>query len=288
MFEQHLLQTRRQFFEGAGLRLGGAALAMLAGQTAMPRAANAATATGSVHPALPGLPHHPPKAKAMIYFHMNGGPSQLDSWDYKPGLQEYFDKDLPPSVQGGQRLSTMTSGQSRFPVAPSKFKFEQRGNAGIWVNTDLLPHTANIVDEITLVKTVNTNAINHDPACTFVFTGSEIPGKASMGSWLAYGLGSENNDLFSPNPIHTDTNRHGGMLGGISSGMPIVCRVAIKPTSSIPRSQKTVTTAGEPTEILVRGRHDPCLLPRFVPMGEAMMALVLVDHLLRAKCSKLN
>lgn len=99
--------------------------------------------------------------------------------------------------------------------------------------------------------------------------------------------GSENNDLFSPNPIHTDTNRHGGMLGGISSGMPIVCRVAIKPTSSIPRNQKTVTRSGEPTEILVKGRHDPCLLPRFVPMGEAMMALVLVDHLLRAKCSKL-
>ncbi|MBL8866738.1 MAG: chorismate synthase [Planctomycetia bacterium] len=100
--------------------------------------------------------------------------------------------------------------------------------------------------------------------------------------------GSENNDLFSPNPIHTDTNRHGGMLGGISSGMPIVCRVAIKPTSSIPRNQKTVTRSGEPTEILVKGRHDPCLLPRFVPMGEAMMALVLVDHLMRSKCSKLT
>ncbi|QEL18181.1 chorismate synthase [Limnoglobus roseus] len=100
--------------------------------------------------------------------------------------------------------------------------------------------------------------------------------------------GSENNDLFSPNPIHTDTNRHGGMLGGISSGMPIVCRVAIKPTSSIPRSQKTVTRSGEPTDILVRGRHDPCLLPRFVPMGEAMMALVLIDHLLRSRSSKLK
>ncbi len=100
--------------------------------------------------------------------------------------------------------------------------------------------------------------------------------------------GSENNDIFAPNaPIRTETNRHGGMLGGISSGMPIVCRVAIKPTSSIPRSQRTVTRTGEPTEILVRGRHDPCLLPRFVPMGEAMIALVLVDHLLRAKASKL-
>ncbi len=98
--------------------------------------------------------------------------------------------------------------------------------------------------------------------------------------------GSENNDIYMPN-FHTETNRHGGMLGGISSGMPIVCRVAIKPTSSIARSQRTITRAGEPTEILVRGRHDPCLLPRFVPMGEAMIALVLIDHLLRAKTSKL-
>ena len=100
--------------------------------------------------------------------------------------------------------------------------------------------------------------------------------------------GSEGNDVFAPNPIHTLTNRHGGMLGGISSGMPVVCRVAIKPTSSIPRTQQTVTRAGEPTDILVKGRHDPCLLPRFVPMGEAMVALVLVDHMLRATTSRLD
>ncbi len=100
--------------------------------------------------------------------------------------------------------------------------------------------------------------------------------------------GSENNDLYAPNPIHTETNRHGGMLGGLSSGEPIICRVAIKPTSSIPRSQKTVTRTGEATDIIVKGRHDPCLLPRFVPMGEAMMALVLIDHLLRSKSSRLS
>ncbi len=115
--------------------------------------------------------------------------------DYKPKLVEYFDKDLPPSVRGEQRLSTMTSGQTRFPVAPSKFKFEQKGQSGIWANVDLMPHTSKIVDEITLIKTVSTNAINHDPACTFVMTGSEVPGKASIGSWLSYGLGSENDDL---------------------------------------------------------------------------------------------
>jgi hypothetical protein len=148
-----------------------------------------------VHPALSGLPHFAPKAKAIIYLHLNGGPPQHDTWDYKPKLAEFFDKDLPPSVQGGQRLSTMTSGQTRFPVAPTKFKFEQMGQSGMWMNTELMPFTSKIVDDITLIRSVHTNAINHDPACTFVMTGSEIPGKASIGSWLAYGLGSENNDL---------------------------------------------------------------------------------------------
>ena len=105
---------------------------------------------------------------------------------------------------------------------------------------------------------------------------------------VATARGSQNNDLYLPGPVRTATNRHGGMLGGLSSGAPIVCRVAIKPTSSIPRTQATVTRAGEATEILVRGRHDPCLLPRFVPMGEAMMALVLVDHWLRNKSAKLE
>ncbi len=190
LLEYHRNLTRRQFFGDVGLRLGGAALAMMLQNTAQ-----AAATSGRVHPPLPGLPHFKPKAKSIIYMHMNGGPSQIDTWDYKPKLGEFFDKDIPPSIQGGQRLSTMTSGQSRFPVAPSKFKFERMGKAGTWVNTDLLPYTSKIVDDITVVKTVNTNAINHDPACTFVMTGREVPGYASIGSWLAYGLGSENNDL---------------------------------------------------------------------------------------------
>lgn len=191
-FEYQVHQTRRHFFGDSGLRLGGLAMAAMG----LSNGAIASDASSTaVHPALPGLPHFKPTAKAIIYLHMNGGPSQLDLWDYKPGLKDYFDKDLPASVQGGQRLSTMTSGQTRFPCAPSKFKFEQKGQCGTWVNTDILPHTAKIVDDITLIKTINTNAINHDPACTFVMTGSEVPGKASLGSWLAYGLGSENNDL---------------------------------------------------------------------------------------------
>ncbi|MFM8734524.1 MAG: DUF1501 domain-containing protein [Pirellulales bacterium] len=188
------LQTaiaRRAFLRNAGGSPGAAALGLLA-----PRPAAAVpAAAGRVHPALPGFPHHPPRAKRLIYIHANGGPSQLDLWDHKPGLKDHFDKDIPPSIRGDQRLSTMTSGQGRFPVAPSKFRFEQKGQCGRWVCTDLLPYTAEIVDDIALVKTVHTNAINHDPACTFVMTGAEVPGKASIGSWLSYGLGSENDDL---------------------------------------------------------------------------------------------
>jgi hypothetical protein len=195
--EQDLLfRTRRQFFGDVGLRFGGLALAMLVGQTARSASASSgATAVERVHSPLPGFPHHRPRAKAVIYLHMNGGPSQIDTWDHKPKLAEFFDKDLPPSVQGGQRLSTMTSGQTRFPCAPSKYTFKQSGQCGRWVNTDLLPHTAKIVDDIAVIKTVHTNAINHDPACTFVMSGNEIPGRPSIGSWISYGLGSENNDL---------------------------------------------------------------------------------------------
>ncbi len=189
-FLQHM--NRRQFFAGAGLGVGSIALALMGG---MPGMLHAATKKGDrVHPALPGFPHFAPKAKRLIYLHMNGGPSQLDTFDYKPKLAEYFDKDLPESVRKGQRITTMTSGQARLPVAPSKFKFAQHGKCGMWVS-ELLPHTAKLVDDIALIKTVSTNAINHDPACTFVMTGSELPGKASLGSWLSYGLGSENNDL---------------------------------------------------------------------------------------------
>jgi hypothetical protein len=189
--EQHLNLTRRQFFGATGVRLGGAALALLAGNATR---ASEVKPVERIHPPLPGFPHHTPKAKAVIYLHTNGGPSQLDTFDYKAKLIEQFDKDLPESIRNGQRITTMTSGQARFPVAPSMFKFKQYGDCGMWVS-ELLPHTARWVDEFALVKSVHTHAINHDPACTFVMTGSETPGKPSIGSWLSYGLGSESNDL---------------------------------------------------------------------------------------------
>lgn len=187
--------TRRQFFAGAGLAMGGIAMNLLAPRLRAAATMNPADAPNArVHPPLAGFPHFAPRAKRIIYLHMNGGPSQLDTFDHKPGLQQYFDQDLPDSIRQGQRITTMTSGQSRFPVAPSIFKFAQHGQCGAWVS-ELLPWTAKIVDELAIVRSVHTNAINHDPACTYLMTGSEIPGKASIGSWLSYGLGSENNDL---------------------------------------------------------------------------------------------
>ena len=138
--EHHVQMTRRRFFGDVGLRMGGVALGLLsAGRDG--RLMGAGAALGSpvgpadrVHPPLPGLPHFAPKARAIIYLHMNGGPTQLDTWDHKPGLLGYFDKNLPDSVRMGQRLSTMTSGQDRFPVAPSRFAFRQHGKCGTWVN----------------------------------------------------------------------------------------------------------------------------------------------------------
>lgn len=183
--------NRRQFLGNTGIRLGGLGLGLCAASSL--NAAGTASST-RMHAALPGLPHFAPKADSIIYLHMNGGPAQIDMWDYKPKLAEFYDQDLPETIRKGQRITTMTSGQTRLPVAPSMFKFNQHGQCGTWVS-ELLPHTANCVDDIALVKSVHTNAINHDPACTFVMTGSEVPGKPSLGSWLSYGLGSESNDL---------------------------------------------------------------------------------------------
>jgi len=188
--EYHQLQNRRQFFQGAGLKMGGIALAQLLGQRAVAKAAPAT----QMHPAMPGLPHFAPKAKNLIYLHMNGAPSQIDLFDHKPRLTNYFDQELPASVRNNQRITTMTSGQKRFPVAPSKFKFKRCGESGIEMS-ELVPHMHSIADDIAMIRSVHTDAINHDPACTFVMTGSEVPGKPSLGSWLSYGLGSENQNL---------------------------------------------------------------------------------------------
>ncbi len=189
--EYHYLQSRRQFFQGAGLKVGSIALAQLLAQKSL---AATTPAEKDIHPPLPGLPHFAPRAKNLIYLHMNGAPAQQDLFDHKPQMEKFFDKELPDSVRNGQRITTMTSGQKRFPVAPSKFAFEPCGQSGILMS-ELVPYMKGIADEITMIKSVHTEAINHDPACTFVMTGSEVPGRPSLGSWLSYGLGSESQNL---------------------------------------------------------------------------------------------
>jgi hypothetical protein len=188
--ELELALTRRHFFGLASTGIGTAALASLMEPEAFGAPAGDASANGG----LPGLPHFAPKAKRVIFLHQSGGPSQVDLFDYKPVLKKYQGAELPSSIRMGQRITGMTSGQSSLPVASSIFGFKQYGNSGAWLS-ELIPHHGKIVDDIAIIKTVNTDAINHDPAITFIQTGFMQPGRPSMGSWISYGLGSENHDL---------------------------------------------------------------------------------------------
>ncbi len=188
--EKRLQITRRHFFGLNATGIGTAALASLLGQNLRGAAVQPAVSQSG----LPGLPHFAPKAKRVIYLFMSGGPSQMELFDYKPGLKEHRGTDLPDSIRKGQRLTGMTATQSSFPVVDSQFTFARHGNSEAWVS-NLLPHTAKIVDDLCFVKSVHTEAINHDPAVTFFMTGSQIAGRPSMGAWVSYGLGSENKNL---------------------------------------------------------------------------------------------
>ena len=196
--EAELLMTRRQLFGRTTLGIGTAALSRLLSVGGIASIAGLAEAFGGDqgHHGLAGIPNFAPKAKRVIFLFMSGGPSQLDLFDYKPKLAEMFNKDLPDDIRRGQRITTMTSGQTRFPIAPSKYKFKKydNGSDGVFVS-ELLPHTASVVKELCVVKSMWTEAINHDPATTFIQTGSALPGRPSMGSWLSYGLGSLNENL---------------------------------------------------------------------------------------------
>jgi hypothetical protein len=183
------LSSRRQFFTRTSMGLGAAALASLLNDDAPAATADAAKIGG-----LPGLPHFAPKAKRVIYLFQSGAPSQLDLFDYKPGLASRRMQDLPDSVRMGQRLTGMTAAQKSFPIAPSMFKFAQHGKSGAWLS-EVMPHVAEVADELCFVKSLYTEAINHDPAVTFITTGHQIAGRPSIGAWMSYGLGSENRDL---------------------------------------------------------------------------------------------
>jgi hypothetical protein len=172
--------NRRVFLARTGLGVGTLALGSLLARD-QARAA-------------PAGPHFPPKARRVIYLFQSGAPSQLDLFDHKPELRQRRGLDLPASIRMGQRITTMTSGQKRLPVAPSVFQFARHGRSGAWLS-ELLPHTAAVADDLCFIRSMQTEAINHDPAITFVQTGSQIAGRPSMGAWVAYGLGSANQDL---------------------------------------------------------------------------------------------
>jgi hypothetical protein len=179
------LETRRQFFGKSATGIGGAALASLIGQDS---ALGASTELGTKRF------HHQPKAKRAIYLFMSGAPSQIDLWDNKPEMAKWYDKDLPDEIRDGQRLTTMTSKQARFPIAPSIYEFQKHGQSGTEVS-ELLPHTAKMVDDLAVVRSMWTEAINHDPAITYIQTGNQVPGRPSLGAWLSYGLGNDNENL---------------------------------------------------------------------------------------------
>lgn len=201
-FQEHQLdQTRRYFFGKTATGIGSAALAGLLGRD---------FALADEKMGLPNFPNFAPKAKRIIYLFQSGAPSQLDLFDYKPGLRKHFDQELPDSVRKGQRLTGMTAGQKRFPVAPTTMSFAQHGHSGAWLS-DKLPHIAEVADELCFIKSMHTEAINHDPAITFFQTGSQIAGRPSLGSWLSYGLGSMNKDLPAfVSMVSTGTGRPGG------------------------------------------------------------------------------
>ncbi|MGH9667974.1 MAG: DUF1501 domain-containing protein, partial [Bryobacteraceae bacterium] len=189
--EYALAMTRRHFFSRTSAGIGVAALASLLEPSLF------AEIGSQIDPktgGLVGLPHFPPTAKHVIFLHQSGGPSQMDLFDYKPKLKDRQGAELPASIRMGQRITGMTSGQSTLPVASSIFKFKQYGTSGAWLS-ELLPRLGGVADDIAILKTVNTDAINHDPAITFIQTGSQQPGRPSMGSWISYGLGSENQNL---------------------------------------------------------------------------------------------
>ncbi|MCB8933301.1 MAG: DUF1501 domain-containing protein [Fimbriimonadaceae bacterium] len=237
--EAELLMTRRQLFGRTALGLGTAALGRLLAIGGLGGLAALAEAQGQ---GLPGMPNFAPKAKRVIYLFMSGGPSQLDLWDYKPKLKELYNAELPDAVRRGQRITTMTSGQTRFPIAPTIYKFDRHDNGGdgAWVS-ELLSHTAGVVNELCVIKSMWTEAINHDPATTFIQTGSQLPGRPSMGAWLSYGLGSMNENLPTYVVLHSKVSSN-------------------KPNQAVyPRLWGTGFLPSEHQGIALRSQGDPVL-----------------------------
>ena len=207
------LMNRRRLLSRTAGSIGAAALASLMDQEVSADSGVRRQSTGG----LTGLPHFAPKARRVIFLFQSGAPSQIDLFENKPKLSELHGTELPDSVRQGQRITEMTQSQKSFPCASSIFKFKQHGKCGAWIS-EVLPHTASVVDEIAIIRSVNTEAINHDPAITFINTGTQQLGKPSMGSWLSYGLGSESRDL----PAYIVMISQGT---GLAGGQPLFSRL---------------------------------------------------------------
>ncbi|RLS38403.1 MAG: DUF1501 domain-containing protein [Planctomycetota bacterium] len=274
-----LALTRRHFFSQGSHAMGWAALSSLMGKYAL-GADNPANPLGAVttNQAAAG-PHFPGKCKNIIYLHMVGGPPQMDLYDYKPKMQDFYDKDLPESIRNGQRLTTMTSGQARFPIAPSKFKFKQHGKSGMWVS-ELLPYTASMVDDMSFIRSMNTEAINHEPAITYIQTGNQVTGRPCLGAWTSYGLGSLNRNLptfvvMVARPTNQEQMQaisarlwQSGYLPGEhagvsfrSSGDPILY-LNNPPGVSTDLRRRTLDSMRDLNQITLDGLHDPETLTR--------------------------
>ena len=265
------LLSRRDFFTRGRNLLGGAALSSLVGNTLVNQALadNVTSSHGQ-----PFNTHHLPKAKRVIYLHMVGGPSQMDLFDYKPKMADWYDKELPESIRQGQRLTTMTSGQSRFPIAPSKYNFTQEGACGMWLNTELLPRLAQKADEICWMRSLHTEAINHEPAIAAMQTGNQIVGRPCLGSWASYGLGSDNENLPSfVVLVATPSNREqeqaisarlwsAGYLSGKHAGVSFrskgdpILYINNPPGVSRDIRRKTIESLNELNELQYEALHD--------------------------------
>lgn len=205
MLERQMLINRRHFFGRTSAGIGGLALGSLLNRSVVAEEAEQRNAIGG----LVDLPHFAPKAKRVIYLFQSGGPAQMDLFDYKPGLKEKFGQEVPKSIYPDERKTTMSSAQAKFATAPSVFKFRQHGKSGQWIS-ELLPNMSQIADDMCIVRSMYTEAINHDPAITFFQTGSQIPGRPSIGAWLTYGLGSLTENL----PAFVAMSSRGSGKGG--------------------------------------------------------------------------
>ena len=245
--EHELLLTRRHFFGRTSTGIGTAALASLLAEGALADPNSAATAEPVVG-GLSGVPHFAARAKRIIYLFQSGAPSQLDLFDYKPALAKQRGEELPDSVRKGQRLTGMTATQARFPVAPTMFNFAQHGESGAWVS-ELLPHLSGVVDQLCFVKTMHTEAINHDPAITFITTGAQAAGRPSLGAWMSYGLGSENRDLPAFVVINGGLIPSGGLENFSAGFLPARHQATLFKPQAAPIANLQPPAGGAPDEL---------------------------------------